>query len=126
METVLKCKNYSSKLLNETLNALTLLSNKSTKPKRVVTFPINVMLQQAITDGDKGEIMTSAFVHGGSYSYSNIVGEKLVGKSLANLLFSSIWQTQSLYWMVLLQQITDHLPNLPPNFPTIRHHRHSV
>ena len=33
------------------------------------------MLLQAITDGDKGEIMTSAFVHGGSYSYNYIVGK---------------------------------------------------
>ena len=53
------------------------------------------MLQQAITDGDKGKIMTSAFVHGGNYSYSYIVGKFGGEKFIASLLFSSIWQTRS-------------------------------
>ena len=47
---------HSSELLSETLKALTTLSNKTTKAKRGVTFPINVMLQQTIGDGDREEI----------------------------------------------------------------------
>ena len=63
METVLKYKNYSSELLSETLKALTSLSNKNTKA-RGVSFPVNVMLQQAITDGDNEEIKNILYKHG--------------------------------------------------------------
>ena len=56
METLVLCKNYSTKRLSETLKALTSLNSKSTKVKRNVTFPLNVVLKQAIADGDKGEI----------------------------------------------------------------------
>ena len=56
METVILCKNYSTKRLSETLKALTSLSSKSTNTKRSVTFPLNVLLQQAIIDGDAREI----------------------------------------------------------------------
>ena len=66
METVLKYKNYSSELLSDTLKALTSLSNKGTKAKRGVTFPVNVMLQQAIADGDKEEIKKIIKQHGKS------------------------------------------------------------
>ena len=63
METVILCKNYSTKRLSETLKALTSLSNRSVKAKKSVAFPVNVMLQQAITDGDNKEIkkITSKF-----------------------------------------------------------------
>ena len=64
METVFKCKNYSSGLLSETLKALTSLNVKSAKAKRRVTFPVNVMLKQAITDGDKKEIKKIITKHG--------------------------------------------------------------
>ena len=65
METVLKYKNYSSELLSETLKALTSLSSKNTKGKlRGVTFPVNVMLHQAITDGDNEEIKKIINKHG--------------------------------------------------------------
>ena len=66
METVILCKNYSSKRLSETLKALTSLSNKSAKAKKSVTFPVNVVLQQAITDGDKREIKKIINKHGKS------------------------------------------------------------
>ena len=58
MESKIACRNYSSRRLSETLTkALTVLNmTKTTKAKRGVTFPINVILQQAIIDGDKGEI----------------------------------------------------------------------
>ena len=56
METVLNCKNYSSEVLSETLKALTSINNTA-KAKKSVTFPVNVMLQQAITDGEDEEIM---------------------------------------------------------------------
>ena len=56
METVLNCKNYSGEVLSETLKALTSLNNTA-KAKKNVTFPVNVMLQQAIVDGDNEEIM---------------------------------------------------------------------
>ncbi|XP_065898224.1 protein phosphatase 1 regulatory inhibitor subunit 16B-like [Dysidea avara] len=64
METVLKRKNYSSGLLSAKLKALTSLKNA--KAKRRVTFPVNVMLQQAITDGDKEEIKKIITKHGKS------------------------------------------------------------
>ena len=67
METVILCKNYSSKRLSETLKALTSLNSRSVKGlKRSVTFPVNVMLQQAITDGDKQEIKKIIYKHGKS------------------------------------------------------------
>ena len=63
METVL---NYPSELLSETLIALTSLSNKNMAKttKRGVTFPVNVMLHQAITDGDNEEIKKIICKHG--------------------------------------------------------------
>ena len=64
METVILCKNYSTKRLSETLKALTSLSNKSAKTKKSVAFPVNVMLQQAITDGDNKEIKKIINKHG--------------------------------------------------------------
>ena len=66
METVLNCKNYSSEVLSETLKALTSLNNpkKNAKAKKSVTFPVNVMLQQAITDGDDEEITKIINKHG--------------------------------------------------------------
>ena len=68
METVILCKNYSTKRLSETLKALTSLNNlKSRSAKlRSVTFPVNVMLQQAITDGDKRELKRIVNKHGKS------------------------------------------------------------
>ena len=66
METVFKSKNYSSGLLSETLKALTSLNVKSAKAKRRVTFSVNVILQQAITDGDKEEIKKIITKHGKS------------------------------------------------------------
>ena len=63
METVLKYENYSSELLSETLKALTSLNNTA-KAKRGVTFPVNVMLQQAITDGDNKEVRNIINRHG--------------------------------------------------------------
>ena len=65
METVILCKKYSTKRLSETLKALTSLSGKSAnQAKRSVTFPVNVMLQQAITDGDSKEIKRIVNQHG--------------------------------------------------------------
>ena len=60
METVIHCKNYSTKRLSETLKALTSLKGA----KRSVTFPVNVMLQQAIADGDKREVKKIIKQHG--------------------------------------------------------------
>ena len=53
MESVIKYSNFSAKKLSETLKNLALLNAKA---KRSVTFPVNVMLQQAIIEGDKEEI----------------------------------------------------------------------
>ena len=69
METVLNGKNYSRKVLSETLMALTSLNNplkniNGALKKKSVTFPVNVMLQQAITDGDDEEITTIISKHG--------------------------------------------------------------
>ena len=66
METVFKSKNYSSGLLSETLRVLTSLNVKSAKAERRVTFPVNIMLQQAINDGDKEEIKKLITKHGKS------------------------------------------------------------
>ena len=63
MEIVLQYKDYSSEKLSETLKVLTSLGNNA-KSKRGVTFPVNVMLQQAITDGDNEEIMKIINKHG--------------------------------------------------------------
>ena len=63
MEIVLQYKEYSSEKLSETLKVLTSLGNNA-KSKRGVTFPVNVMLQQAITDGDNEEIMRIINKHG--------------------------------------------------------------
>ena len=63
METVILCKNYSTKRLSETLKALTSLNNRT---KKSVAFPVNVMLQQAITDGDNKEIKKIVSKHGKS------------------------------------------------------------
>ena len=52
MESVIKYSNFSAKKLSETLKNLALLNAKA---KRSVTFPVNVMLQQAIIEGDKEE-----------------------------------------------------------------------
>ena len=64
METVLQCNNYSSEVLSETSKVLTSITNGNTKSKRGVTFPVNVMLQQAITDADNGEITKIIDKHG--------------------------------------------------------------
>ncbi|XP_065896246.1 protein phosphatase 1 regulatory inhibitor subunit 16B-like [Dysidea avara] len=63
MESVFKRK--CSGLLSEKLKALTSgLTNA--KAKRRVTFTVNVVLQQAITDGDKEEIKKLITKHGNS------------------------------------------------------------
>ena len=66
METLVLYKNYSTRRLSETLKALTSLGNKSTKAKKRVTFPLNVILQQAIGDGDKKEMKELISKHGKS------------------------------------------------------------
>ena len=59
-------RNFSTKRLGETLKTLTSLntSYSTAKAKRNVTFPVNVMLQQAITDGDNEEIKNIISRHG--------------------------------------------------------------
>ena len=66
MESVIVCHSYSTRRLSETLKTLTSLNNKTktTKVKRSVTFPVNVMLQQAVADGDKEEIKKIISKHG--------------------------------------------------------------
>ena len=69
MESVIVCRNYSTRRLSETLKTLTSLNNKTlktTKAKRSVTFPANVMLQQAIADGDQEDIKKIISKHGKS------------------------------------------------------------
>ena len=69
MESKITGRKYSTtRRLSETLTkALTALNvTKTTKAKRGVTFPVNVMLQQAIADGDKGEIKKIIKQHGKS------------------------------------------------------------
>ena len=64
METVILCKNcYSTRRLSETLKSLT-SCNKCTKAKKTVILPVNVVLQQAIIDGDKEEIKKLISKHG--------------------------------------------------------------
>ena len=64
METVLQCSNYSKEVLSETLKVLTSITNTKSAAKRGVTFPVNVMLQQAITDADNEEIAKIISKHG--------------------------------------------------------------
>ena len=58
-------RNFSTNTLSDTLKILTSLNTIGcAKPKRSVTFPVNVMLQQAITDGEKEEIVKIINKHG--------------------------------------------------------------
>ena len=58
------CKYCSAKKISEAAAALTTL--KAAKAKKRVSFPVNVVLQQAITDGDKEEIKKTCKIHGKS------------------------------------------------------------
>ena len=56
----------AQKISAEGLAALTKLNSKTAKAKKSVTFPVNIVLQQAITDGDKEEIKGIIKQHGKS------------------------------------------------------------
>ena len=56
------CKYCSAKKISEAAAALTTL--KAAKAKKRVSFPVNIVLQQAIIDGDKEEIKKTCKVHG--------------------------------------------------------------
>ena len=55
------CK-YCAKKISEAAATLTTL--KAAKTKKRVSFPVNIVLQQAITDGDKEEVKKTCKVHG--------------------------------------------------------------
>ena len=56
------CKYCSAKKISEAAAALTTLKAAKAK-KKAVSFPVNIVLQQAITDGDKEEIKKTCKVH---------------------------------------------------------------
>ena len=60
------CKYCSAQKISEAAAALTKLNGKATKPKKRVTFPVNIVLQQAIIDGNKEEIKKIIKQHGKS------------------------------------------------------------
>ena len=61
-------RDFSTNRLGEALMTLTSLNTSycRAKAKRTVTFPVNVMLQQAIIDGDNEEIKKILYKHGKS------------------------------------------------------------
>ena len=60
------CKYCSAQKISEAAAALTKLNSKAAKTKKSVTFPVNIVLQQAIVDGDKQEIKKTIKRHGKS------------------------------------------------------------
>ena len=50
------CKYCSAQKISEAAAALTKLNSKAARAKMSITFPINIVLQQAIIDDDKEEI----------------------------------------------------------------------
>ena len=60
------CKYCTAQKISEAAAALTKLNSKAAKAKKSVTFPINIVLQQAIVDGNKDEIKKIIKQHGKS------------------------------------------------------------
>ena len=60
------CKYCTAQIINARAEALTKLNSKAAKTKKSVTFPVNIVLQQAIVDGDKEEIKKTIKHHGRS------------------------------------------------------------
>ena len=60
------CKYCSAQKISEAAAALTKLNSKAAKTKKSVTFPVNIVLQQAIVDGEKQEIKKTIKRHGKS------------------------------------------------------------
>ena len=60
------CKYCITQKISEGAAALTKLNSKTAKAKKSVTFPVNIVLQQVITDGDKEEIKGIIKQHGKS------------------------------------------------------------
>ena len=60
------CKYCTAQKISEAAAALTKLSSKAVKAKKSVTFPVNIVLQQAIIDGDKEDIKKIIKQHGKS------------------------------------------------------------
>ena len=58
------CKFCSAQKISEAAASLAKLNGKPAKAKKSVTFPLNVILQQAITDGDKDVIKKAIKNHG--------------------------------------------------------------
>ena len=60
------CKYCTAQKISEAAAALTKLSSKAVKAKKSVSFPVNIVLQQAIIDGDKEDIKKIIKQHGKS------------------------------------------------------------